>query len=1015
MTGVFAADREAVVERPPGTPFSSPRTSRTRRRGPRSDAATLRRGRTRRDVDYSSPLDGLGEARSIPSIDFSSFTIDHANIRGFTGHRAELEAHITLNGDKPHMIAINETFLNREVEQVDLSGYELVSRRDRQDESGWGGIALFALPIVAPYVTLLEHSSVFERSWHVIHSDVGSVLLCVWYRPPAVGEVESIRSFRLEWERLSPRHVGTIVIGDLNVHHKRWLVHSASVSVEGSLLYKFWCDYGFKQGVRKPTREKHLLDLVLTDLEESSKATVLPRIADHNVVRSQFALRVPEAEPRNREVFLYKSADWAELRRELRYFDWSWIDHCCVDDACERLMTVLLNNIRKHIPTTMISERTTTHPWLNNRCLEAIAAKRDAEGTDLFQDAARKCSDVLFEELCAYNGRVRNRLRKLPRGSKAWWRLSRQLADRRTVASSIPALKHESGEWALTADAKANLLADTFAKKSVLPGEVLNEYSYVSSPHFCARFLAVRVRNVASALRKLKVDSGTGANGVSARVLKICASELAVPLAKLGRNILRQQRWPEAWILHWIVALYKRRSVFIPDNYRGVHLTAQISKVVERVFAEFFTPRLQEVAFGRNQFAYRKAHGARDAVAFYLLSWISSLNYGFKVAIYCSDVSGAFDRVSVDVLLRKLQSMGLQRDMLGVIRSWLRDRPAFVVVAGKSSTEMKLSNTVFQGTVWGPSLWNTFFGDSACVLEWEGYVVVVFADDYNAFKNYPSHVSNALILSNLRDAQEKLHQWGRANCVTFDAGKEHFAVLSLTDPCGDAFRMLGIQIDAKLQMGIAIRECAQEGSWKLRTLMRTRHVHSTPELVLLFKSHILSYLEYRTPGVYHAAISVLEPIDRVLQSFLRQISVSEIDALMAFNLAPLCSRRDIAMLGIVHRAVLGRGPPHFSQWFSTESEQEFRRSVRQTRNSVRPLKCLPPGRGLAIFKRSAFGLIDVYNLLPNRIVSCDDVKGFQGALSELMRQVASTGNPHWQSLFSPRFLSYIHPLRDIRC
>ena len=42
-------------------------------------------------------------------------------------------------------------------------------------------------------------------------------------------------------------------------------------------------------------------------------------------------------------------------------------------------------------------------------------------------------------------------------------------------------------------------------------------------------------------------------------------------------------KWPESWEVHWIVRLYKRGAVFRTQNYRGVHLTAQMSKVCERV------------------------------------------------------------------------------------------------------------------------------------------------------------------------------------------------------------------------------------------------------------------------------------------------------------------------------------------------------------------------------------------------------------------------------------------------
>ena len=96
----------------------------------------------------------------------------------------------------------------------------------------------FAAASISAQVTLCEHSADYERSWLTIHSEIGPILLGVWYRPPVRGEVGSIISCEREWRRLSSEHVATLVVGDLNVHHTRWLRHSSSVSVEGTSLYR---------------------------------------------------------------------------------------------------------------------------------------------------------------------------------------------------------------------------------------------------------------------------------------------------------------------------------------------------------------------------------------------------------------------------------------------------------------------------------------------------------------------------------------------------------------------------------------------------------------------------------------------------------------------------------------------------------------------------------------------------------------------------------------------------------
>ena len=69
------------------------------------------------------------------------------------------------------------------------------------------------------------------------------------------------------------------------------------------------------------------------------------------------------------------------------------------------------------------------------------------------------------------------------------------------------------------------------------------------------------------------------------------------------------------------------------------------------------------------------------------------------------------------------------------------------------------------------------------------------------------------------------------------------------------------------------------------------------------------------PAVYHVRRDNLGRLDNVQSQFLRDAGIDEASALLTFNLAPLSTRRDIAMLGVIHRTVLGLGPPHFQKHF----------------------------------------------------------------------------------------------------
>ena len=132
-------------------------------------------------------------------------------------------------------------------------------------------------------------------------------------------------------------------------------------------------------------------------------------------------------------------------------------------------------------------------------------------------------------------------------------------------------------------------------------------------------------------------------------------------------------------------------------------MTPQFSKVLERFIGLVFLPTLNcEISIGSNQLAHTKGRGARDALAYLVLSWIEAFSRKSSFALYMSDVSGAFDRVSSKRLIQKLRAKGAPNDLLKLLSSWLRQRVAEVIVGGMSSMQMFLKNMVFQGTVWGP-------------------------------------------------------------------------------------------------------------------------------------------------------------------------------------------------------------------------------------------------------------------------------------------------------------------------
>ena len=968
-----------------------------------------------------------GETRTLTPGASTSFTVLSFNPQGMRDAIAlgRVDA-LVGNAGSPSLVAISESWLDNTVLHVSLSGYHCVARLDRRHgiRTDRGGIALFVRDGFQNSVVHIADSDLDERSWYVVHANCGPIVLCLWYRRPAIGEVDSILRFEAEFAKYSRRGVSSLVVGDMNVHNVGWLRFSSRDSTEGLLLEEVCCTLGLKQHVKAPTRGAYLLDLVLSDFESGVRCKVIPGIheEDHDAVLTSVDVSVAESEPVKRKVYDFKKADWNKLNKRLAAQNWDFIQTLPVDNGTERLTAVILECASQCIPQRWIVDKAFAHPWIDDTCRKALARKQAALGTADFLLRRDECSSIFLAAYHSYVSKIREKLKSMSASSRGWWRLSSTLLTKAGARENIPPLEKPDGSWATSGADKADELARVFKAKSVLPPAETNEYSDLGPPQPCAQgFLRLRVRSVKRILKKLDEQSGTGPDKLPARILKRCASALAWPVTLLGRKLLHEQRWPSCWRSHWIHGIFKKGSRADGRNYRGVHLTPQLSKVLERAIGALFIPFLEQTdAYGPHQYAYGKGRGYQDVLLINVCQWLLLLESGHLVGVYCSDVSGAFDRVSMERLCQKLARLGLHEDVYGFLRSWLEDRMSIVVAGGQQSHAEPLTNSVFQGTVLGPPLWNVHYGDARFATAKLGFSETVFADDYNSWKGYKIIRDDATqvekILEDLRAAQSELHAWGRANQVAFDPSKESFHVLHRRLHQGEDFKILGVIFDGALRMRTAARNIATEAGWRLQRLLKARRFFTIPELVRLYKAQILSYIESSTPGIYHAATSVLSCVDRVQGRFLREIGLNELQALTDWKLAPLCSRRDMAMLGALHKLNLGRAPQQLCDLFPLVgapreiSHLPLLRRLRQLHNRQLFTHCKHDST--EVMKGSVFGLVHCYNALPQSVVDLPSVKLFQRSLQQALLSFARSGAEDWPKLFSTAWKRFPRTFMD---
>ena len=538
----------------------------------------------------------------------------------------------------------------------------------------------------------------------------------------------------------------------------------------------------------------------------------------------------------------------------------------------------------------------------------------------------------------------------------------------------------------------ADEFAGVWQSKCRLPDEV--ELQFVPAPvNVMQQFIAIRARDVAKLLKSVDPNKATGQDRIGNRILKELASVLAIPLAVLCRRILHEGVWPSAWQLHLLVPIFKKSSVYMAKNYRGVHLTSCMSKVVEHAIGNPLITFLQQHGFGDSQWAFRKQCSSRDLALICVSSWILAICSGRKIGLYLSDITGAFDRVFKNFMLAKLHSVGVPDVYLDFLSAYLEPRVGHVAVESVLSDVFTLCDTVFQGTVLGPTLWNVFFHDVAFAAAGVDTTEAMFADDLSLYKSYPVSISNNDIQSDMLRAKQKVHKWGVRNRVTFDAAKEYIVVVHPADGEGDDFKLLGCVIDVHLRMDQAIESLLARARPKIQALLRTKRIYSIDDLVMQYKTHVWSILEYQNGTIMHAAPSALAKLDDMQRSFARQNQLTEGVAFLYYNFAPPSLRRDIGILGFIHKRVLGRCHTAIQRllpfiapapmWHNKQLETHVDECV---------------GRH-GLFNRSLFGMVAVYNRLSQDMVDFPSVQQFQSNLTRMAKDKCAADSASWQRMF----------------
>jgi hypothetical protein len=183
-------------------------------------------------------------------------------------------------------------------------------------------------------------------------------------------------------------------------------------------------------------------------------------------------------------------------------------------------------------------------------------------------------------------------------------------------------------------------------------------------------------------------------------------------------------------------------------------------------------------------------------------------------------------------------------------------------------------------------------------------------------------------------------------------------ILHPSEHHGEAFKLLGCPIDPDLRMESAVDHVLKQIRPKTTAILRTRGYYSIPALILQFKTFVWGLIECHLGTYFHAASTLLGKIDGVQRRFLREIDLTAKRVFIDHHFAPPSLRRNIAVLGLLHKRVLGKCNPSFAELFPWWSHRfSEARGIGHTKQLYGHWSDITNHR--ALYDRSIFAMVDV--------------------------------------------------------
>ena len=762
-----------------------------------------------------------------------------------------------------------------------------------------------------------------------------TLYVCSYYRPDSSDE-DSLNEFSKSLDRASMINNAEILIaGDLNFPGWDWPMLTLKTDCpyveQHRKLLKLIQDHGMEQMVKEPTREDNILDLVISNHPHNiPRIEVAPGLSDHRIVFFEYTATPPRIRQPPRLIPLYEKADWIGIKTEMEKLHQTLKTggKVTTEEIWQAFKDTLQEAIRRFIPHKKARMKA-SKPWVTielrrkiNRRNRLYKRMKKSGAEDQKEECRRLRREIQREFRRAYWLYINDTLTEdeedgFPSLKRFWTYIKNQ----RTAKIGVSPLK-TNGRLITEPKAQAELLNQQFQSvfsegKTYTKEEFMTKCKMdVDGDLTTLSSIEITVEGVTKLLGELNPHKAAGPDGISPRILKELANEVAPILTMIFQSSLETGVVPLDWRKANVTPVYKKGAHYDPANYRPVSLTSVSCKTMEHIIVRALMSHLDE-----NNILCKQQHGFRRgrSCETQLIEFVEALNRhmaeGRESEAIILDFAKAFDKVNHSLLTHKLHCYGIQGGVNQWISGFLSNRQQAVVVNGTKSDSVDVRSGVPQGSVLGPCLFLVYINDLPDRLTSQ---TRLFADDTAIHRP----VANIQDQGDLQRDLEKLEEWEASwemkfhpdKCSTLRFSRKHFRLEKTVYKLHghslaieEATKYLGVILQHDLSWNTHIETICSKANKTLGFLRRNLRIGSQRLKETAYKTFVRPILEYACSvwdPYTQENIDRLEDVQRraarfVCNNYHRTASVT--DMLNHLNWSSLEHRRMTSRLSMLFR------------------------------------------------------------------------------------------------------------------